>query len=146
MLEPSGEEVKRSTRPEKTTGVPFDKQALWLRERDDDRIQRQDPVLIVVAVEIMAFHSLGGLFKRDDRLSRRHLPEGVGSFIEAVAGHNHLAVSDRGAPRAVQRESVRWFTENPDQQVDAIDLEGPIGSRFLAHVVLYTIIRCPREA
>jgi len=116
---------------------------LWLREGDDDRIQGKDPVLIVVTVKIVPFDPLGGLLERDDRLERGHLPERVRAFVEAVARHHDLAVSDRGASRAVERQCIRRFPEHPDHQVDAVDREGPAGRRVLSHVVLYITGRCP---
>lgn len=99
------------------------RQKLWLGKGDNNRVQREDPVLLIVPVEIVPFYAFRGFFKGDNRFRRRHLPEGIGPFIETVAGHHDLAVSDGGAPRAVDRQAIRRFPKHPDHQIDAIDLK-----------------------
>src|SRR3990172_4179022 len=75
---------------------------LLQRERQDHGIEPDDPVLLSADVEVVSFHFLGVLLEGDDGAYRRHLAEGVGPFVEAVAATHHLAVADRRAPPALR--------------------------------------------
>jgi len=79
----------------------------------------------------MALDLLRALLERNDRLDRRHFAEGVRAFVKAVAPGDDLAVADGRALRAVDANVGGDLGHQPDQEVDAVDLDG-----YVAHGLL----------
>src|SRR4030095_16650442 len=74
---------------------------LFQREGQDDGVEPDHALLFPGDVEVVPFHVLGIFLERPHRANRRHVPEGVGTLVEAVATAHHLAVTDRRPLRAV---------------------------------------------
>src|SRR5690349_8635801 len=91
-------------------------------ERQDDSVQPDDPMLLAGDVEVVALDLLGVLLERHDRPQRRHLPERVGSLVEAVAAPDDLTVADRRALRAVDADVGGRLRQQPHEEIDAVDL------------------------
>jgi uncharacterized protein YidB (DUF937 family) len=84
-------------------------------------------MLLARDVEVVPLHLLGILLERHHRADRRHVAEGVGALVEAVATAHHLTVTDRRALGAVHAHVRGWLGHQSDEEVDAVDLELNIG-------------------
>ena len=121
---------------------------LLVREGQDDRVQPDDAVLLARDVEVMALDLFGGFLERDDGAQLRHVPEGVGALVEAVAARHHLAVADRRALRTVHAHVRRPFRHEPNEEIDSVNLyrNGLGGHRANYTTPLFGLDFTPLEA
>src|SRR6266850_1583238 len=96
---------------------------LFERKREDDRVEPDHAMLFPGDVEVMPFHLFGVLLEGHHRADRRHVPEGIGPLVEAVAAAHHLAVADRRALRTMHAHVRRGLDHEPHEEVDAVHLE-----------------------
>ena len=90
-------------------------------------VEADDAMLFARDVEVVPFHFLGVLLEGHHRADRRHVAEGIGPLVEAVATAHHLAVTDRRPLRAVHAHVRRGLGHESDEEVDAVDLELNVG-------------------
>src|SRR5690242_20728693 len=100
---------------------------LFEGEGQDDRVETDDAMLLARDVEVVSLHFLGILLEGHHRADRRHVAEGVGALVEAVATAHHLTVADRRALGAMHPHVGGRLGHQPDEEIDAVDLELDVG-------------------
>src|SRR5262249_19665729 len=97
--------------------------ALLQRERENDRVEPDHPMLFARDVEVVALDLFGILLEGDDGAQRRHLAKGIGALVEAVPPPDDFAVADRRALGTVHAHVGRRVGHESHEEVDAVHLK-----------------------